>query len=214
MNKTIPLYIGVDGGGTKTVASLGQLDLKGELICKGQGRAGPSNPLVVGYDVAAENIELAIKDALHGVANVDGEIAAGCLAIAGCGTDSRQDGISELLSRRLSFQSLTFTHDANAVLHANVSGRPCGVALIAGTGSMAYGSDVDGNTVRSGGWGFRFGDEGSGYWIAVRGLNAAVKNADGRGSETGILDGMLTQLGLDSVFATRRSRLPREFSTE
>ena len=56
-----------------------------------------------------------------------------------------------------------------------------GVALISGTGSFAFGRNAGGDTARVGGWGFRFGDEGSGYALAVAGLRAACRWADGRG---------------------------------
>ena len=40
-----------------------------------------------------------------------------------------------------------------------------GVIVIAGTGSIAYGRNRQGTTVRAGGWGFAIGDEGSAHWI-------------------------------------------------
>jgi N-acetylglucosamine kinase-like BadF-type ATPase len=54
-----------------------------------------------------------------------------------------------------------------------------GVNVIAGTGSMAYG-ERDGHGLRVGGWGELFDDEGSAYWIAIRGLSAFAKMSDGR----------------------------------
>lgn len=54
-----------------------------------------------------------------------------------------------------------------------------GINLVAGTGSIAYG-EHDGVSARAGGWGEVFGDEGSGYWIASRGLQAFARMSDGR----------------------------------
>jgi len=54
-----------------------------------------------------------------------------------------------------------------------------GINVISGTGSMAYGEHA-GHRARAGGWGELFGDEGSGYWIAIRGLTAFSKMSDGR----------------------------------
>jgi N-acetylglucosamine kinase-like BadF-type ATPase len=54
-----------------------------------------------------------------------------------------------------------------------------GINVISGTGSMAYG-EREGRGVRTGGWGELFSDEGSAYWIAVRGLNAFSRMSDGR----------------------------------
>jgi N-acetylglucosamine kinase-like BadF-type ATPase len=54
-----------------------------------------------------------------------------------------------------------------------------GVNVVAGTGSIAYGERL-GLAHRAGGWSELFGDEGSAYWVAVRGLNAFSRMSDGR----------------------------------
>jgi N-acetylglucosamine kinase-like BadF-type ATPase len=66
-----------------------------------------------------------------------------------------------------------------------------GVALIAGTGSIALGRDTHGATTRAGGWGHVMGDEGSGYDLGRRALQAAARAADGRGAPTLLLDLLL-----------------------
>jgi N-acetylglucosamine kinase-like BadF-type ATPase len=71
----------------------------------------------------------------------------------------------------------------------------CGVALISGTGSLAYGRREDGMTARAGGWGYLFGDEGSAYGIAVEGLRAVAKCTDGRGPATRLQESFLAALG-------------------
>jgi N-acetylglucosamine kinase-like BadF-type ATPase len=54
-----------------------------------------------------------------------------------------------------------------------------GINIVAGTGSIGYG-ERQGRGARAGGWGEVFGDEGSAYWIAVRGLNSFTRMSDGR----------------------------------
>ena len=54
-----------------------------------------------------------------------------------------------------------------------------GINIVAGTGSIGYGQRR-GKTARAGGWGEAFSDEGSAYWIAMRGLNAYSRMSDGR----------------------------------
>jgi N-acetylglucosamine kinase-like BadF-type ATPase len=54
-----------------------------------------------------------------------------------------------------------------------------GINVVSGTGSITYGERV-GRSVRVGGWGNLFGDEGSAYWIAIKGLNAFSRMSDGR----------------------------------
>ncbi len=49
-----------------------------------------------------------------------------------------------------------------------------GVIVIAGTGSIAYGRNREGQTARAGGWGFAISDEGSGHWIGRTAVAAAI----------------------------------------
>ncbi len=71
-----------------------------------------------------------------------------------------------------------------------------GVAVVAGTGSMAFARAADRRTARAGGWGPLLGDEGSGYAIALAGLRAAARSADGRAPVTPLTDRLLAAFGL------------------
>ena len=100
--------------------------------------------------------------------------------------------------------------DAVPVLAAALGRRPLGelrtlrgMVLISGTGSLAWGCrgvDDHGELVegRVGGWGYLLGDEGSGYWLAVEGLRAACRAADGIGRPTELLPAMLAALQLQT----------------
>jgi N-acetylglucosamine kinase-like BadF-type ATPase len=54
-----------------------------------------------------------------------------------------------------------------------------GINVVSGTGSITYGERL-GHGARVGGWGDLFGDEGSAYWISIKGLNAFTRMSDGR----------------------------------
>lgn len=74
-------------------------------------------------------------------------------------------------------------------------GAADGINVVSGTGSITYG-ERRGARARVGGWGEMFGDEGSGYWIGVRGLHAFARRSDGR-LPAGPLLGLLREhLGL------------------
>ena len=73
-------------------------------------------------------------------------------------------------------------NDCFIALHCGTL-ETAGIAIIAGTGSMAIGMNEAGERARSGGWGYRFGDEGSGYYIGYQALVRAVSQ-DGRAPET------------------------------
>jgi glucosamine kinase len=57
-------------------------------------------------------------------------------------------------------------------------GEGHGVIVIAGTGSIAYGRDLEGTTARAGGWGFAISDEGSAHWIGRAAVSAVLRAAD------------------------------------
>lgn len=168
--------LGIDAGGTKTVALLA--DGEGQIL--GEGRAGAANLQTEG--------ELEVEKILHTVIEraTDGRHlapAAVCLGMAG--VDRRDDGvIIRDVMRRLGFRSnALIVNDALIALVAGAGASP-GVVVISGTGSIAYGVSHHGVAARSGGWGPTLGDEGSGYWIGRRALAAVMRDADGRGPQT------------------------------
>src|SRR5699024_8036769 len=75
-------------------------------------------------------------------------------------------------------------NDALAAL-ASGSFGDSGMVLIAGTGSIAYNFSSDFKKIsRVGGWGYIFGDEGSGFDIGRKAITSVLKQLDGRGKET------------------------------
>ena len=86
-----------------------------------------------------------------------------------------------------------------AILLAGGTGSSVGVAVISGTGSIAYGQNRQGAIKRAGGWGYLLGDEGSSYDIAVRGLRAAARSYDGRDRQSVLGDKLISHLGLERM---------------
>jgi glucosamine kinase len=79
--------------------------------------------------------------------------------------------------------SVAVTSDA-ITAHAGALGGSAGVVLAAGTGAVATAVDQTGRFTRVDGWGPLLGDEGSGGWIGIEGLRAALRSHDGRGPNT------------------------------
>lgn len=180
--------LGIDAGGTKTVALLA--DAEGRIV--GEGRAGAANLQTEG--------ELEVEKILHTVIELatDGRRltpAAVCLGMAG--VDRQDDGlIIRDVMRRLGFRANTLiVNDALIALIAGAGASP-GVVVISGTGSIAYGVSHRGVAARSGGWGPTLGDEGSGYWIGRRALAAVMRDADGRGPHTDLTGLVLRHFSL------------------
>ena len=136
----------------------------------------------------------AIEEATS-AAGCDIPLRAAWLGLAGI--DSPGDVALLLPHLRSLAQEMRLTNDADLVLSA-LDGA-IGVALIAGTGSIALGCDKHGATTRAGGWGHSLGDEGSGYEIGRLALQAAVRASDGRGKATTLLERITNFWQLNTV---------------
>jgi N-acetylglucosamine kinase-like BadF-type ATPase len=75
------------------------------------------------------------------------------------------------------------------------------VAAISGTGSNVFGVGPDGRGWRAGGWGHVLGDEGSGYWLGVESIKAALRDRDGSGPETALSDSAISFFDVPSLEA-------------
>ena len=117
------LFLGVDGGGTKTVAWLASTD-GGELQIVGRGEAGSSNPQAAGWATALDNVQCAIDRALLAAGAGRARVRSACLALAGAGRDSDRQRIEDWARRSGFAEQVLVTHDALPVLAA---GTPSGV---------------------------------------------------------------------------------------
>src|SRR5215217_7483453 len=168
--------LGVDGGGTKTLALLG--DLSGNVLAR--GLSGPSNYNAVGFDAACFALESAISLARK---DYPGEISALAFGLAGAGRKEDLERFQHWAVDSFPGTAVRVVSDAEILLMASAPSGP-GLALICGTGSIVYGRTVMGDLIRAGGWGYLFGDEGSGYAIGIAALRAVMQAHDGRGLGT------------------------------
>ena len=186
-----PSYaIGIDGGGTKTLAIL--VDAQGNE--QGRGIAGSANHTGVGVEQAVLHIRSAIEDAAR-QAGCSLPLQSAWFGLAGID----HPGDYDLLLPHLQplAQNMRLTNDAELVLSA-LPGA-VGIALIAGTGSIALGRDAQGSSARAGGWGHLIGDEGSGYDLGRRCLQAVARATDGRGQATKLVELLLKRWKLDNA---------------
>jgi len=173
------LFLGVDGGGTKTHVAL--MDEEGKVTC--EGSSGPSNPLRVGVETAVTNIEKAINEACDRGSLSRSDISAATLGLAGVRRRDVRQRVRDSFVERLGIKRVEVVTDAEIALYATTLGKP-GVVVIAGTGSVCLGKNADGQIAISGGWGPLAGDEGGGAGIAQQALHSVAKASDGRGAET------------------------------
>jgi N-acetylglucosamine kinase-like BadF-type ATPase len=168
------------------------IDASGKALSRSSG--GPSNPLTTGFDEAAAAIMGAVERATE-KAGIE-VFSAACLGIAGTDRPSGRDALMERLE--IPSGRVRMVTDAAAALAGATGGGP-GVIVISGTGSIALGMNEGGETARAGGWGWRLGDEGSGYYIGNRALISALRAHDGRGRPTLLSKRISEQLNLGDV---------------
>lgn len=169
------MYLGVDGGGSKTAVCL--LDLDGRLVAQTQ---------VASCYYFTEGIDLVERVLRQGVEEVRREagIATEDILYAFFGLPSYGEVSADIAAldaipgRVLGHSRYSCDNDMVCGWSGSLGARD-GINVISGTGSMTYG-ERGGAGVRVGGWGELFSDEGSAYWIATCGLGAFTCMSDGR----------------------------------
>ena len=118
-----------------------------------------------------------------------------CAGAAGAEAPDARARLQDLLARRFPASRTCVVHDSHLVLAA--AGRDVGIALIAGTGTVAYARAPDGRESRRGGWGWLVGDEGGGVWITREAARLVMRRYEG-GAEIGELgEALLVASGAD-----------------
>jgi N-acetylglucosamine kinase-like BadF-type ATPase len=173
----VELFLAVDTGGTKTAACLVDLNAPQENCVLGRGRGSAGNPFSVGFAEATRAISSAIEQARSAAPQGGGHVGRLMLSIAGAA------------NKQISQQFVRWAHDTyqldqvaivSDVLPILAAGTPncCGIAVISGTGSIAFGRAADGRTKRCGGWGYLLGDEGSGYSVGRGALSHTLRELE------------------------------------
>lgn len=180
--------IGMDGGGTKTKCIITDINLN--PIYETTGSA--SNFLVIGTETVSETILNLINECASFQKISVQDIEAIVLGTTGGGRRNDAELLEEKIFADAKQKSITINKfrvesDARIALEGAFAGK-AGSILIAGTGSIMFGKDDKGEIHRVGGFGRYIGDEGSGYRIGRKGLNAVAKFLDGRAKPTKIAD--------------------------
>ena len=187
----MPFFLGIDGGGSKTRCALG--DDKSLL---GSGVASGCNVLRVGEACAQSSLEAAIHQACVQAGISPRDITRTCAGVAGGARREIADVVRRMLAGIVGGE-IEITGDMEIALEDAFGAGP-GVIVIAGTGSIAYGRNARGETARAGGWGHAISDEGSGHWIGVAAIRAALRARD-RGESSDLLKELMTALGTETV---------------
>lgn len=186
------LVIGVDGGASHTVALVAEAATGAVL---GRGTAGPSNIQAVGEAAGLRELDAAVVRAFEAADTPRAKVAAACLGLAGIDVTEGQDEIRRWADAADLAGRLSVANDATLLFAAGTP-EGWGLAVIAGTGSIAFTLDRAGRDGRAGGWGYLLGDEGSAFQIALAALRAACRAADGCLEPTVLVERFLNRMGL------------------
>lgn len=171
-------WLGIDGGGTKTACTLYD------------GGLAPLNRLVLptchyaqtGFEgmreVLAQGVSWAEGLVCEREPDADGALGIG-FAICGYGEGAETTArIDALVAEVAGAHPYELVNDVEAAWAAGLD-LADGIAIIAGTGSIALGV-CNGEQRRCGGWDYELGDEGSAGWLGKQALTAFTRQADGR----------------------------------
>jgi glucosamine kinase len=184
------IAVGVDAGGSKTAVTY---SLDG--VCKGVWYGSSANPSVHGAERAGDAIAKTIELALDGA--LPGAIFVGA---AGAGRESVAGELRNALESRFADANVEVRDDAYIALRAAVP-EGDGAVVIAGSGAIAY-AEKDGSGFRSGGYGYLFGDAGSGFGIGAAAVDRLLRAYDGRAPRDAFTEELEAALGVSSLGET------------
>lgn len=166
----LPVFIGVDGGGTKTTAVLTNADGSIFRTC----RTGACNVAVLKPEAVAAIIESILAILLKEIPRES--IGNAVFAFAGAGRTKERENVRQIISNA-GVRQFSILTDAEILYHATL-GNTSGILLSAGTGSICLVRGSDGAFKQIGGRGYLLGDEGSGFDIGNQAIRKSIRDAE------------------------------------
>lgn len=184
--------LGIDGGGTKTIGLL--CDMDGRVYSRAV--VGPTNPNSLGYERVEEEIQSLLDTIKEQAPQQFSQLASFFAGMSGVDREEDKARMSKLFQKYLpAVCQIQVDNDAVNALYSGTLGKP-GVVNISGTGAITFGIGAQNTRARVGGWGFLLGDPGSGYSIGNRAVKAVFDEHDGLGEKTILSNSILTHFQL------------------
>src|SRR2546425_3572915 len=183
--------LGADAGGSHSTVAIGRED--GTVLGRAEGPGAAMRP-----GGAAASAVVLVDTARRAAtqAGVSLPVDRAVVGAAGAGRAQEQRELAAALVAAGIARAARVLADAEVALATAFQSAP-GVIINAGTGSIAYARDDAGRLHRCGGYGWQLGDEGGGYWLGRRALDAAARARDGRGEGSTLLARLVSGLGLE-----------------
>ena len=181
-------YLGVDGGGSKTEFVL--TDEQGRVVSTTILEG--SNPVDVGIAAATDVLARGIKEVCAGIPTSS---VSAFFGISGGSIGDNAERIRSFL-KKYGFSYFDNGNDAKNVIAAAL-GDENGSIIIIGTGTVAF-SQIDGELLRRGGYGYLFERGGSGFSIGRDGVMTALEIQE-RGDGGALCAELCSELGVKRV---------------
>jgi len=194
------LFLGVDGGNTKTVALVAAAD--GSIA--GAGRAGCSDIYgAVSFEAAVAEIAAAVERALAAAAATPADVASAVFSLAGADwPEDKADLRAALAPLVPSARAVLVVNDAIGALRAGTEDG-VGLSVVCGTGGCVGARGPDGREWHSSWWALHTG----GWAIGADALDAVYRAELGIGPQTS-----LTQRALEVFSAASVEEVLHQFT--
>jgi len=189
------LYLAIDAGGTKTRCLLAD-----ETRMLARAETGTVKLMRVAEAEADVRLRTMLDEVAAGAGVLLDQVARTCFGLAGSRSESVQRWAKGAIAAAGVGGEISICGDEEIALDAAFHGGP-GILLIAGTGSHCVGRASDSALHSAGGWGPVLGDEGSGYWIGLEAVRAALraKDQENGGDAAGLLLEVWRVFGVESL---------------
>jgi N-acetylglucosamine kinase-like BadF-type ATPase len=204
----VPLFLGIDGGGTKTRCVLGD-----DTSLLATGSSSSCKVQRVGEACARDALSAAVHEACVQAGVSPRQISRTCAGVTGTGRPEIARIMTNLIGSVVGGE-IDIIGDVEIAFEDAFACTP-GVLVIAGTGAIAYGRNSKGQTARAGGYGSMVSDQGSGFWVGVEAARAALRAHD-RGEQSHLLNKLMPALDaadFDDFILRANATPPPDFAT-
>ena len=187
------MFLGIDGGGTKTKVMLVDEAMRTLAVFE----SGPSSIRTVPIEDTIKHINEALQQCRYAAPKA--KISCVFAGLGDIASTADEDEVAKQL-RRLDGLETAQINVKNDVYnaHAGALAGEAGIAIIIGTGSVAFGIDEAGHHHRAGGYSYKEGDFGSAYWLGREALSLLGKALDQRVKKSPLTDALQAQFKLES----------------